>query len=172
MEWCCHGTVWFDGVVSRVPFPSMKGQGLREPSVGKPGQLRGRTPSAWRLLASPLPRRFAAPAPCLPAGVIPAPLSKAGRGFRREALRAPVPLADGVRSRMPCTAPIGSRSTIEILFGLPSALPEAPHSLGRRSMMTNAPGETVSPLRQRMLDQMRLVSLAENTQVCYLREIT
>ena len=27
---------------------------------------------------------------------------------------------------MPCTAPIGSRSTIEILFGLPSALPEAP----------------------------------------------
>ena len=38
--------------------------------------------------------------------------------------------------------------------------------------MTNAPGETVSPLRQRMLDQMRLINLAENTQRCYLREIT
>ena len=38
--------------------------------------------------------------------------------------------------------------------------------------MTDAPGERLSPLRQKMMDQMRLANLAENTQVCYLREIT
>ena len=38
--------------------------------------------------------------------------------------------------------------------------------------MTRTPGERVSPLRQRMLEEMRLANLAENTQVCYLREIT
>ena len=39
-------------------------------------------------------------------------------------------------------------------------------------MMTTTPGERVSPLRRRMLDEMRLANLAENTQVSYLREIT
>ena len=38
--------------------------------------------------------------------------------------------------------------------------------------MTTTPGERVSPLRRRMLDEMRLANLAENTQVSYLREIT
>ena len=37
---------------------------------GRLGQLRGLTPSAWWLMASPLPSRSAAPAPCRAVGVI------------------------------------------------------------------------------------------------------